>query len=748
MVKGNVKGNFKKQILLIWLMFLLPVISVFLIFSYLIFFADLPSLQELENPKTNLAAEVISADQKVIGKYYIENRTDVEFSQLSPHLVHALVATEDARFYTHSGIDFRALLRSIKGIATGNESAGGGSTLTQQLAKMLFPREKLSGFEIVFRKLKEWIIAVRLERNYTKNEILTMYLNKFDFINNAVGIKSASRIYFNSTTDSLKIEEAAVLIGMAKNPALFNPVRRPDTTLQRRNVVLSQMMRYDYITKNQFDSLKQLPMKVRFQREDHKEGLATYFREYLRDYMKNWCVTHKKPDGSEYDLYKDGLKIYTTINSRMQQYAEEAVKEWLTELQGKFFTHWKGVKNAPFYRMTDKEIESLMMQAMKRSDRYRNLKKAGFDEEEIRKNFNKKIEMSVFTWSGDKDTLISPWDSMLYYKYFLQTGFMSMEPQTGYIRAWVGGIDYKNFQYDHVKQGKRQVGSTFKPFVYTLAMQEGISPCQQVPNIPVTFQLADGKTWSPKNSDAKYGGMMTLKKGLATSTNTITAYVMKQFSPQAVVDLAKKMGITSHLDAVPSLCLGTADISVFEMVGANCTFANKGVYTEPTFITRIEDKNGNIIENFVPKKVEALSEETAYLTLNLMQGVCDFGTGVRLRYKYGLRNPIAGKTGTTQNNSDGWFMGITPELVSGVWVGCEDRSVHFRSTDLGQGASMALPIWALYMKKVYADKKLNIYQGDFEKPNKKDITVELDCSKYNEGSDYNENEVIEFGDDF
>jgi penicillin-binding protein 1A len=730
----------------LWAIAMMPILFLASFIIYLTLFADLPSLEELENPRSNLASEIISSDQKVIGKYYIENRTNVSFNQISPNVVNALIATEDARFYKHSGVDVRALGRAISGALSGRESSGGGSTITQQLAKMLFPRENLNKVQLVLRKFKEWVIAVKLERNYTKNEIIAMYLNKFDFINNAVGIKSAARIYFNTTPDSLKIEQAAMLVGMAKNPSLFNPKRKPDNALTRRNVVLNQMAKYKYITPEQCEKYKKIPLKIKFTAEDQNEGLATYFREYLRDYMKKWCKEHKKPDGSNYNLYKDGLKIYTTINSKMQRYAEEAVKEWLTELQGKFFNHWKGRKNAPFYQMNDEEVQKLLTQAMKRSERYRVLKERGLSDSEIKATFMKPVETKLFSWKGEFDTVITPWDSMRYCKYFLQTGFMSMEPSTGYIRAWVGGIDYRNFKYDHVKQGKRQVGSTFKPFVYTLAMQEQWSPCYQVPNIPVTFDLPEGGTWTPKNSDAKYGGMMTLKKGLALSVNSVTAYVMKQFGPQAVVDLARKLGIESHLDAVPSLCLGTADISVFEMVGANSTFANQGVWVEPTFITRIEDKNGNVIEEFMPRRVEAISKETAYLTLNLMKGVVDHGTGLRLRFRHGLTAPIAGKTGTTQNNSDGWFMGITPDLMSGVWVGCEDRSAHFRSTDLGQGASMALPIWGIYMKKVYDDKSLKISQDDFEKPEGLDNSIELDCSKYNE--DKEQEESIEFGEDF
>ncbi len=723
-------GNNRRFVKWVWILFISPIVFLGLLIGYIFLFDDLPSLQELENPKSNLASEVISADQKILGKYYIENRVNAHFNEISPNVINALIATEDVRFFQHSGVDTRALLRALKGVVTGSESSGGGSTISQQLAKMLFPRERLSGLEIVFRKFKEWIIAVKLEKNYTKQEILTMYLNKFDFINNAVGIKSAANIYFNTTADSLKQEEAALLVGMAKNPALFNPVRRPEKTRDRRNVVLFQMKKYNFITPQQYDSLSKLPVNLSFQSEDHNQGYATYFREYLRDYMKQWCRENVKPDGSHYDIYKDGLKIYTTLNSRMQKYAEEAVTDWLgNDLQPAFFKHWKGHKSAPFYSMNQKEIEQLMMQSMKRSERYRILKKNGMDEEEIKESFRKPVPMTIFSWKGEIDTVMTPMDSMRYYKYFLQTGFMAMEPQTGYIKAWVGGINYKHFKYDHVRQGKRQVGSTFKPFVYALAMQERWSPCYMVPNLPVTFELPEGGSWTPQNSDGKYGGMMTLKKGLATSTNSVTAYVLKQFGPQAVVDLARKLGIESHLDAVPSICLGTADISLFEMVGANAAFVNKGVWTEPIFITRIEDKDGNVLQEFIPRRVEALDEETAFLTTSLMKGVVDHGTGWRLRGKYKIMNPVAGKTGTTQNNSDGWFMGLTPDLVAGCWVGCEDRAAHFRSTDLGQGASMALPIWGKFMKKVYDDKQLKISKGDFEKPDK-EISIELDCTKY------------------
>jgi len=742
------KKEEKKYLIRLWLLILGPLVALASIIIAVITLSDLPSLEELENPKSNLASEVISSDRKILGKYYIENRTDAQFNELSKKVVDALVATEDARFYKHSGVDFRALFRSMAGAVMGrSESTGGGSTITQQLAKMLFPRENLNRFSLIFRKFKEWVIAVKLEKNYTKDEIIAMYLNKFDFINNAVGIRSASAVYFSTTPDSLKYEEAAMLVGMAKNPSLFSPIRHPKRALERRNTVLAQMEKYKYITERQADSLQKLPLKVRFSPETNNDGTASYFREYLRDYMKKWCKNHKKPDGSNYNLYKDGLKIYTTINYTQQKYAEQAVDEWFgQELQKKFNDHWNGKKNAPFFNLSDKETNDLMKVSMKRSERYRVMKEEGKDDEEIEKSFHKKVEMTCFRWSGDFDTIMTPWDSMRYYKFFMQTGFMAMDPHTGYVTAWVGGINHKHFQYDHVKTGKRQVGSTFKPIVYTLAMQEEMSPCYQVPNIPITFELPEGGTWSPRNSDGKYGGMVTLKRGLALSINTVSAYIMKQYGPQAVVDLARKLGITSNIDVVPSLCLGTPDVSVFEMVGAYSAFANEGVWIEPTYITRIEDKNGIVLEEFQPRRVEAISPETAYLTLNLMKGVIDYGTGAYLRgAKYNLRCPIAGKTGTTQNNSDGWFMGITPDLVAGCWVGCEDRSAHFRSISLGAGGIVALPVWGKFMKRCMEDPTLNLSQKEFEKPEGFNTKIELDCSKYKE--DKEQEESIEMGED-
>ena len=727
----------KKFLLILWGLVVAPFLLVFLVVFMVSmgWFGDLPNVAELQNPKLNLATEIISADGKILGKYYAENRVNVKFKALSPYIVNGLIATEDARFQEHSGVDLRGLFRVLfRTVLGGDQSGGGGSTITQQLAKMLFPRDKnQSKVRLAMRKIKEWIIAARLEQQYTKEEILTMYINKFDFVNLAVGIKSASKIYFNTTPDSLKAEQSAMLVGMCKNPALFNPLRRADTTLQRRNVVLNQMMKYEYLSQHQFDSLKTLPLGINFQQEDHNLGLAPYLREYLRDnFMKKWCEEHPKPDGTQYDVYRDGLKIYTTIDSRMQYYAEQAMTEHMKEVQVRFTKECKQKKNAPFdFRVTKDEIRSIMTSSMHRSDRYRSLKAQGMSAEEIDKNFSTPIPMTVFSWKGEIDTTMSPMDSIRYCKGFLRSGFMSMDPHTGYIKAWVGGINYKHFKYDQVKTSKRQVGSTFKPFVYALAIMEGWSPCQKVPNVPVTFELPNQPPWTPENSSEKEfnGRMVTLRFALALSINWVTAYIMKQFGPEPVVQLAHRLGITSEIEPVPAICLGTAEISLYEMVGAMTTFANKGTRVDPIFVTRIEDKNGRVLSDFRPHTEEVMDEEKAYIMIQLMKGVVQHGTGIRLRYKYKLMQPMAGKTGTTQNHSDGWFMGITPNLVSGCWVGGEDRSIHFSSLDEGQGAAMALPIFAYYMQKVYADKKLNLYQGEFEKPAKK-ISVELDCDKY------------------
>lgn len=719
-----------------WIFIWLPFLCVFLIVGMVAneVLGDLPSVEELQNPKSNLATVIYSSDGKILGKYYNENRINVTFKELDKDLTDALVATEDARFYEHNGVDIKALFRSASGVFTGG-SKGGGSTITQQLAKMMFPREKLSKFQLVIRKIKEWVIAVRLEKNYTKEEIMAMYLNKFDFLNLAVGVKSAAKIYFNVSPDSLRIEQAAMLVGMAQNPSLYNPIRFAERTTHRRNVVLSQMLKYGYINQRQFDTLKVKPLGLNFHPEDHNEGPAPYFREYLREnFLKQWCEKHINPETKKpYNIYKDGLRIYTTIDSRMQQYAEEAVNEHMHELQKAFFKDCKQKRNAPFaWNVSKTEIQNIMTSGMKRSDRYRELKQQGLSAEEIEKNFNTAVPMRVWSLRGEIDTTLTPMDSIRYYKSFLQTGFVAMEPQTGYVKAWVGGINHKHFKYDHVKVGRRQVGSTFKTFVYAMAIQEGYSPCYQLPCVRTCVTDGLGKEWCPDNAggDEKYENkMITLKLALAMSINYVSAELIKRFGPNAVVNLAKRMGITSPLDAVPAICLGTPDISVYEMVGANATYANKGTYVQPTFITRIEDKNGKVLEEFVPNTDEVFSEEKAYVMIQLMRGVCDYGTGTRLRFKHNLRNQIAGKTGTTQNNSDGWFIGLTPELAAGCWVGGEDRSVHFNSMEQGQGASMALPIWGKFFSKVYADKTLKVSNGDFEKPGALG-EIELDCSKY------------------
>jgi len=736
----------KKQIIFIWTVILSPFFVVFLLVSLASFefFGPLPTFDQLENPKSNLATEVISTDSVVIGKYFFENRTPATKEDVPEVFINALVSTEDIRFRSHSGIDIRALFRAVFGVVSSKDQSGGASTITQQLAKMLFTKLPASGIERVKQKLKEWVIAAKLERRYTKDEILLMYLNRFDWVNNAVGIKSASRVYFNKPPENLNIQESAMLVGMLKNPALYNPNRRLELTEKRRNIVLFQMRKYNFIPDTLYDSLVQQPVILDFKKASHNQGLAPYFREHLRGQMKEWCSTKIKSDGSRYNLYTDGLKIYTTIDSRLQKFAEEAVSTHLSELQKDFYRHWEGYTNAPFPEDFEPEqIEEIIEQAMRRSVRYKRLKGQGKTKEEIQNIFNTKTEMSLFSWDGRIDTVLSPRDSLLYSKYFLHSGLMSMEPSTGFVKAYVGGINYENFQYDHVTSGKRQVGSTFKPFLYSLAIQEGYSPCYQVPNVPVVFDKYKWrleKDWSPKNSGGEEleGLTLTLKYGLANSINTVTAYIMKQFGPHAVVDLAKKIGIKSKILAVPSLCLGTFDLSVYEMVGAYSTFSNKGVWVEPIFVTKIEDKNGVVLERFIPKSNEAMSEATADVMVRLLQGVVDgvysptakkkSGTGVRLRFRYGFKNEIGGKTGTTQNQSDGWFMGITPNLVTGVWTGCEDRSVHFRDIQYGQGANMALPVFAEYMQRVYADTlKSNIHPEPFNIS--RAIDVKLDCDE-------------------
>ncbi len=724
-----------------WLLIWSPFIILFILLTLIsceIFF-DLPSVEELQNPKSNLATVIYSCDGKTLGKYYAENRVSVKYYELDKDLVDALIATEDARFKEHSGVDLRALGRAVFGALTGKSSSGGGSTLSQQLAKMMFPRQKLSKPKMMIQKLKEWVIAARLEKNYTKDEILSLYLNKFDFLNQAVGVKSAAQIYFNRGQDSLEIQQAAMLIGMAKNPSLFNPIKKADTTLHRRNVVMMQMVVNGSLKKEKYDSLKKLPLGIIYHPEDHNDGLAPYFREYLREYfLKTWCEKHINPETNKpYNIYRDGLKLYTTIDSRMQQYAEEAVHEHMTELQTQFTKECKTKKNAPFaWNVTKEQIQNIMMSSMKRSDRYRSLKNAGLSSDQILIEFKKPLKMVVYSLRGDIDTLMSPWDSIRYYKSFLHTGFVSIEPSTGYVKAWVGGINHRHFKFDHVKVGRRQVGSTFKPFVYALAIQEGYSPCYQVPNVRTCIDIPGQAPWCPDNSDGDKGTgkMVTLRYALAGSINYVTAWVMKQFGPDAVITLVRRLGITAPIDAVPSIALGTPDISVFEMVAANSTFANQGTYVQPTFITRIEDKNGKVLEEFIPTTDEVFSEEKAYAMIQLMRGVVDRGTGSRLRGRFKLMNEIAGKTGTTQFNADGWFIGLTPELVAGCWTGGEERSVHFNSTNEGQGASMALPIWGKFFQKVYADRTLKITKNGFKKPaNMGDI--ELDCSAYDAQTD-------------
>ena len=722
MPKDTAPKKFRKYILIFWTLAALPVV----ILIFVLFLAakgyigeELPTFDELENPRSNLASEIIAADQVILGKYFFQNRTNIHYYELSPVLLNALKATEDIRFDSHSGVDLRGLVRVI--LRAG--SAGGGSTITQQLAKKLFHEVPDSKFKRIIQKLQEWIISIRLERRYTKEEIIAMYLNIVDFSSNAYGIKSAAQTYFAKTPAQLNIQEAALLVGMLKAPTRYNPVRNNKNSIERRNVVLSQMTKYGFINTNEFDSLKAIPIKLKYQVEDHNYGLATYFREELKGEMLQWCREHiNNSTGLPYNLYTDGLRIFTSINSKMQRYAEEAMGEHLKVLQKKFNDHWKGQDPWEGHK-------EILTDAMKHTERYIAMKSNKATDKEIEKAFNKKEKMTIFSWRGDIDTLLSPMDSIRYFKKILQCGFMSMEPKTGLVRAWVGGTDYRYFKYDHVKEGRRQVGSTFKPFLYTLAMQEGYSPCYKIPNVRVTFDLPSGEQWSPENADAKYGGMLTLKEGLAESVNCISAYLMKQFGPQAMIEIVRKMGITSPIIPVPAICLGTPDVSVFEMVGAYSSFANKGVWTQPIYMTRIEDKNGNVLQDFVPRKVEAISEETAYLMLKLMEGVVQFGTGARLRGEYKIPYAIAGKTGTTQNQSDGWFMGITPDLVSGCWVGCEDRIVHFRTLELGQGARTAMPIWALYMKKIYGDNSLNISKGNFIAPDDP-LNVELDCGKY------------------
>ena len=739
-----------------WLIFLTPVVLVSIIFYYASIggFGEMPDLEVLENPKTNLASEVLSSEGKTLGKYYFnDNRTPVTFSELPSHLVDALISTEDIRFYSHSGIDFKRTL----GAALKFGKDGGGSTITQQLAKLLFTGEGSKDIvERLTQKFKEYIIAVRLERNYTKDEIITQYLNLYDFGNNGDGIRSAARIYFGKEPIELDINESAILVGMLKNSSLYNPRphRNPVGVKNRRNVVLGQMAKYNYLDIPLVDSLKLQPLNLNYTPESHREGLATYFREYLRAHMKSWInnENNTKPDGSKYNLNTDGLKIYTTINYTMQQMAELAVGKHMPRLQKEFFEQNMTLDDsiAPFRDLTSGAVDTLLRISMRRSERWRKMK---YDlkkkNEEIENSFFEPINMTVFSWDGDIDTIMTPLDSMKYYKSFFRPGMMSMDPTNGHIKAWVGGMNYRHFQYDMVKKGKRQIGSTFKPFVYAAAIDQlKLSPCDTFPDSQFCiekYKFGNMEQWCPKNSGDKYGKTRTLKNALANSVNTVTARLMDRIGPETVVKLAKDLGIEQRILAVPSIALGTPDLSVYEMVAAYSTFANRGVYTQPVFIEKIEDKNGTILFKNQPITKDVLSEEAAYVTVNLLEGVTMAGSGTRLRttgadeynrayqnivtgYPYEFTNPIAGKTGTTQNQSDGWFIGMVPNLVTGVWVGAEDRAIHFEDIAYGQGASMALPIWGVYMKSVYQDSTLMISNEGFERPKK--LSIELDCNKF------------------
>ena len=696
----------------------------------------LPPLEELQNPKNSFASEIISSDMQSLGRYYkYENRIGVQYSDLSPVLIDALIATEDVRFYEHTGVDFKSMFRAVLKLGR----AGGGSTLTQQLAKQLWSPRANNIIERAMQKPIEWVIATKLERLYSKEEILLMYLNQFDFLYNAVGIQSASQVYFSTTPAKLKIEEAAMLVGMCKNPSLYNPMRYPERAIGRRNTVLSQMEKYGFIDQNTRDSIAAIPLQLKYSSVDHKQGLAPYLREYLRGVLtakepkesnySEWnkqqyeldkwqwennpvygfCEKNHKPDGSKYDLYQDGLKIYTTIDSRMQRYAEEAVDEHMQEQQKAFFKELKRKKNAPFSRdLTQQEVDGIMSRSMRQTERYRLMRKAGISADSIQKAFHTPQDMRLFTYErGLIDTIMSPYDSIRWQKSFLRCGFMSMDPHTGHVKAYVGGPNFTHFQYDMVTKGRRQVGSTVKPYLYTLAMDEGLWPCEKTINQPITLIDGNGKEWTPRDThDKNQGDTVTLTWGLQNSSNWISAYLMSLFTPEQLVKMMRSFGIQGQLDPVISLCLGPCEVSVEEMVDAYTTFANKGIRTEPLYITHIEDNNGNVIGLFTPKTHEVISEITTYKMIYMLRAVMDHGTGVRVRYKYGIQAPMGGKTGTTNNNSDGWFMCFTPSLVNGAWVGGEDRAIHFDNLAQGQGASMALPICALYMQKVLSDSTL------------------------------------------
>lgn len=741
--KKKSKKNPKKIFKVLWGIFITLIVGIITVFVLINMgvIGYMPPIQDLENPIDKYASQVYSTDNELLGTYSQskENRIYSSYDELSPYLVQALVSTEDKRYYEHSGIDAQALGRVlVKRVVLFQKNAGGGSTISQQLAKLLWSPKAEDIVDRALQKPIEWVIAVKLERYYTKDEIVNLYLNKFDFLNNAVGIQSAAKVYFNKTPKELTIQEAATLIGMCQNPSLYNPRKRPDATKGRRNVVLGLMADAGYIPQSELKALQDSPLVLDFRKVDHKDGIAPYFREYLRMIMTakkpkrsnyatwqndqytndsiswetnplyGWCSKNQKSDGSNYDLYIDGLKIYTTIDSRMQKYAEESVEEHVGKyLQPLFDREKKGRSYAPFSSSVAKQADSLMYKAMRTTDRYRSMKKAGISEKDIVKEFKKPVEMKVFSWKGEVDTVMTPWDSIRYHKGFLRSGFAAIDPHNGQMRAYVGGIDFKFFQYDMINTGRRQIGSTIKPYLYSLAMRDGRTPCDQILYQPVSIQLGNGRVWTPRGGRSKlFGSMVTIKYGLQTSDNLVTAYLMQQSSPQAFVRMLRSFGISGTIDPQVSLALGTNDVSVGEMVGAYTAFVNKGIRFKPMYVTRIEDSYGNVIANFSPEMVEVLDELTYVKMQNMLRAVVDGGTGSRLRYNYGLKGPMGGKTGTTQNNSDGWFMGFTPELVAGCWVGGEDRSIHFDYTSQGQGAAMALPIFGIFMKKVYADPKL------------------------------------------
>ena len=751
------KRKFRKYTRRLWLLFLLGWAFVVLLFwaGDKGLLGEMPGFERLENPKSDLASEIISADGQTIGKFFYQNRTPVHFSDLPPGLVNALTSTEDERYYDHPGIDLKSTVRAV--VFMGRK--GGGSTISQQLAKLLFHREGSKNIiKRIAQKIKEMIIAARLERRYTKDEIIAMYMNTYDWGHQGVGIRSASRIYFGKEPKDLSLDEAATLVGMLKNSSLYNPITRPELVRKRRNVVFKQMFRNGYLTQKQKDSLQALPLSLNYTPELHNTGIATYFRERVRKFVSRQIKGLRKPNGEPYNIYADGLRIFTTIDSRLQRNAEKAVERHMKNLQKEFFRQGKKNKTFPFVNLTKAQIKRLMEQAMKRSDRWHTMKSLGIPEDSIRKSFFVKTRMRVFSWKGDIDTLMTPYDSIRYYKSFLRAGLMSMEPSTGFVKAWVGGINFRHFKYDHVDQGARQVGSTFKPFIYATAIaQKHLSPCDTFPNTPYTIKKGRWgllKPWTPKNAGGQYGGWLTLKEALANSVNVITARLIDMVGPQPVIELARNLGIKSEIPYAPSIALGTADIKLYEMVGAFNGFANKGQYIEPVFVTRIEDKNGRVLYEYKPKTNDVLSPQMAYVVTNLLEGVTRYGSGARLRhtgmknhpvykrvvtgYPYAFKNPIAGKTGTTQNQSDGWFIGYVPNLVTGVWVGAEDRSVHFRSIAYGQGATMALPIWALYMKANYADPELGISDKPFPKPDGVDIN--LNCDDQDKQTQQNNNQ--------